>query len=112
YGGGVPDPDRKLAGAYYTPAGLVARALDGLPRPQPGAQVADLACGEGVWLAAAEARWPDAQLHGIDLDADRVRRASAQLPRAHLQIGDGLSASLPELDLVVGNPPWGAGRSG
>lgn len=104
--------ERKLKGAYYTPPGLVAHALDALPPPAPGAEVADLACGDGAWLVEAQARWPEARLSGIDLDRCAVQAAALRLPDARLKVADGLSATLPPLDLVLGNPPWGAGRSG
>ncbi|HEY7955042.1 MAG TPA: TaqI-like C-terminal specificity domain-containing protein [Polyangia bacterium] len=104
--------DRKLLGAYYTPAGLIRRALDRLPAPSAQAEVVDLACGEGAWLAAAGERWPAARLVGIDLDPEAVARAAARVPRATLQVGDGISAELSGAELVIGNPPWGAGRSG
>jgi hypothetical protein len=89
---------RKQLGAYYTPAWLVKRALEVLPAPPPGARVVDLACGEGVWLREAEERWPRVRTLGVDL-----------LPAPQMVVANGLSLAV-EADLVVGNPPWGAGR--
>jgi predicted RNA methylase len=101
---------RKLLGAYYTPAALVARALDGLPAPRPGARIVDLACGDGAWLAEAARRWPTAALLGVDVDGEAVEVAARRLPEARLLVGDGLTTPVDEADLVLGNPPWGAGR--
>lgn len=101
---------RKALGAYYTPPGLVERALASLPRPR--GLVADLACGDGAWLAAAAARWPGLPLYGVDIDPGAAGAARERLgPAARIEVGDGLAARGP-FDCVVGNPPWGAGRVG
>lgn len=74
-------------------------------------RVADLACGEGAWLTAAARRWPNAQLTGIDIDPRAIAIAAERLPGAQLRCGDGAKAGERErYDLVLGNPPWGAGR--
>ncbi len=103
---------RKTLGAYYTPAETVAQALAALPDPPARARVVDLACGDGAWLVAAAARWPDSELAGVDVDPVAIARARTRLgDRASLMIGDGLEAGPSGVDLVVGNPPWGAGRA-
>ena len=101
---------KRALGAYYTPAPLVAEALAGLPPLPAGAQVVDLACGDGAWLAEAQTRWPGAQLLGMDIDEPAVERAARRLPEAELLVADGLSHPLDSVDLIVGNPPWGIGR--
>jgi SAM-dependent methyltransferase len=101
---------RKRLGAFYTPPALVARALDSLGHPAPGARVLDLACGEGVWLAAAAARWQGLRLHGVDLDRRAVEAAACAIPEASWTVGDALRYPLEQADLILGNPPWGAGR--
>jgi predicted RNA methylase len=85
-------------------------ALGVLPAPASGARVADLACGEGAWLEAVGRRWPGASLEGVDLDPAAIARAEVAVPGARLRVADGLVAEMEPLDLVVGNPPWGAGR--
>jgi hypothetical protein len=106
----APDRERRRAlGAWATPAWLVDGVLDvvlaGMPPPR---SVLDPACGDGRFLAAAARRWPDAELHGVDVDPDALRDARAALgPAARLHEGDGLR--LPDrrgFDLVVGNPPY------
>jgi hypothetical protein len=81
---------------YYTPAWLVEHALDTLP--VPAGQVVDLACGDGICLERARARWPGVRTLGVDV-----------LPGPQVVVADGLSIEV-DADLVVGNPPWGAGR--
>ena len=99
---------RKALGAFYTPAPLVTSALRHLP--DGARRIADLACGDGAWLVAAAARWPDAALTGIDIDATALAAARLALGgRAQLVQGDGATLAA-EHDLILGNPPWGAGR--
>jgi predicted RNA methylase len=104
---------RKQLGAYYTPASVVEAALDAVAALGPAPRrVLDLACGDGAWLVAAAARWPDAALEGVDLDEQAVRTAVRRLGgRAQLRSGDGLVLGVDAPDLIVGNPPWGAGRA-
>lgn len=101
---------RKALGAYYTPAALVDAALSHLPRPR--GPVVDLACGDGAWLAAVAARWPDLPLRGVDIDPVAVQAARRRLgERAAVDEGDG-TRWRGISDCIVGNPPWGAGRVG
>ncbi len=109
----MPSASRKLLGAYYTPASLVENALGTLPETLRPARVLDLSCGEGVWLGAAGARWPDASLEGLDVDRGALEEAARLVPAARLRLADGLLAPIgSDVDLVLGNPPWGAGRVG
>jgi predicted RNA methylase len=104
------DDTRKVLGAYYTPAPLVARALSYLPAPTAG--IVDLACGDGIWLAAAAARWPGVPLYGVDIDDAAVTAARRRLgATAEIVCGNG-AAARGRHDAVIGNPPWGAGRVG
>lgn len=103
---------RKVLGAYYTPEAVIARALEGLPPPPPGALVADLSCGDGGWLEAARARWPGTRLFGVEIDPRAAEAAARRLPEARIVCGDGLQVPVETVDVVLGNPPWGAGRQG
>lgn len=114
----VPLAQRKARGVFFTPRPVVERALAALapwvPREGP-AHVVDPACGAGAFLVAAAERWPQAALHGLELDAVSAAQCRARAPRVHLHEGDALAAPWlpPEAGgfaLVVGNPPWN-GRS-
>ena len=100
---------RRTLGAWSTPEWLVERVLDtvlaDLPAPS---SVLDPSCGDGRFLAAAAARWPTAELHGVDVDADALAEARRSLgPAARLYEGDGLTLPIRAgFDLVVGNPPY------
>jgi predicted RNA methylase len=103
---------KKALGAYFTPAPIVEQALEQLPPISPRARVVDLACGDGGWLAAAALRWPEAELVGVELDPQVAEQAARRLgSRVTIVCGDGTRA-IDRADLVIGNPPWGAGRVG
>ncbi len=100
---------RRSLGAWYTPEWLVDRILDTvLADGATPRSVLDPACGDGRFLAAAAARWPDASLHGVDIDVDALTAARCRLgPGARLQHADGLvEPTAGGFDLVVGNPPF------
>lgn len=102
---------RRALGAWPTPPWLVDRVLDTvLAGARPPRRVLDPSCGDGRFLAAAAARWPDAELVGVDVDADALAAARGAIgPAAVLHRGDGLDVSVPlgdPFDLVVGNPPY------
>jgi predicted RNA methylase len=99
---------RKAQGLYYTPPELVAAVLGLLSPGDPPRDVLDPACGAGAFLLGARERWPAARLHGVDLDGAALEIARAALPGAMLHRGDALAGAGPrEVDLVVGNPPYG-----
>ncbi len=121
YNGGM-GRRRKLA-QYFTPQPVAAFALDalvafGFAKARP--RVIDPACGEGVFLAEARRRFPDAEVWGWDLDgglAERWRAAGLDGPRAHMLVRDGLldaplwGVGAGQFDLVLGNPPYGLGMA-
>jgi len=60
---------------------LIAGSIERGPRP---ARILDVGCGQGDLLAALHARWPDAELVGIDLSAEGIRQTSNKVPGARL----------------------------
>lgn len=85
----------RLAGAMLRRAGISLG---------PGMPVLEIGCGGGGWLPTFLA-WGlrETDLHGIDLDADRIRKAQQSLPHANLAVGDAtrLPASEGTFHLVV-----------
>ena len=106
---------------YFTPpvvAAFAADALAALGARARAPRVVDPACGEGVFLRAARARFPRAELWGCDLDgalAPAWRACGLVEPAARMRVQDGLHDAPADgltpgrFDLVVGNPPYGFG---
>lgn len=102
--------DRRAHGAWYTPEPLVAFLVDVAAQLGPAPRrILDPSCGDGRVLAACAARWPDAELHGWELDPATAADTQARMPRAKIRTCDALSEhpdpSAP-FDLVIGNPPF------
>ncbi len=100
--------EREIPGDYYSwskPANLLihqqtSRACIRLLSraglfPLEGCSVADIGCGNGIWLAEF-LQWGAAAISGIDLMPGRVERARARLPQA--DICQGSAARLPWAD--------------
>ena len=114
---GLQSPlERKRQGAYPTPWWLVELVVrEAVTVPAPGATVvvADPACGDGRFLAAAARRvrrlGGRPVLVGVDIDGDALADASAALTGEEITLdrADALSRdwSAP-VDVVVGNPPY------
>jgi hypothetical protein len=124
------DAARRLAlGQWFTPPAVAELALSlALPSHEGGAgragvraagpaaslRVIDPACGDGAFLACAQARGigtgAGGALRGVELDPAVAAAGRARVPGAHVEQGD-LFALDPEalgapFDLVVGNPPY------
>lgn len=69
--------------------------------PLENRSVADIGCGAGTWLLEF-AQWEATNLHGIDLDESRIKRAQIRCPSADLHTGDARRLPWPEasFDLV------------
>lgn len=111
--------DRKLLGAYYTPADLVAAVVDAAITPEfvrtrrgRIVRVLDPACGDGRFLAAAEERaralGGRVELYGVDLDDGAVATARTRVGGASIEQADSLTRhwGTDRFDLVIGNPPF------
>lgn len=123
--------DRRKGGAHFTPAavaaGLVTAATKDWAVPEP-CRILDPSSGGGAFLLAA-ARWlaSTASLNrheaatlvaGRDLDPTAVAVSELTMalwclelgeeppPAGRCVIADGLLDPMPEVDLIVGNPPF------
>jgi adenine-specific DNA-methyltransferase len=118
---------RKARGAFFTPLPIAEHLTAWAIRDDPYATVLDPTCGEAVFLLAAgrqlkalgrQASDLDEQLFGVDLHAASLDAAIGLLEAedldAHLVESDFfavptpgmLGATLPQVDAVVGNPPF------
>jgi hypothetical protein len=97
---------RKAQGAFDTPRDMALRAVtQGLRAVEGSVELGlDPACGTGTFLLAMrEAGVP--RVRGEDLDPAALAVARVLVPGADLELRDGLAEG-PEVDLVVGNPPF------
>jgi SAM-dependent methyltransferase len=108
---------RRSHGAWYTPPALVNFLVEVAKRLLPDAppdaplRILDPSCGDGRVLAACKKRWPNAELHGWDIDPAALAEAAAAIPGARLVHRDVLGSAGPSapssaFDLVIGNPPF------
>ena len=75
--------------------------LIGKLQPPAGGSVLEIGCGTGRNLAAAAARYPCAQLYGIDISAEMLKSAgrtlarSGAMARTRLALGDATALATP-----------------
>ncbi len=105
--------ERLQRGVFFTPRPLVERVIEAIaPLVPQGKQlrIIDPACGAGAFLTVAAARWPDAELMGLELNEESARICRDRVPRAKVLVSDALADfALPEDDafeLWLGNPPY------
>lgn len=118
---------RKNRGAFFTPEPIAEHLAAWAVGENPHARVLDPTCGEAVFLLAAgrhlrAAGCPadelDKRLFGVDLHPGSLDEARRQLKTNGLDASltpadffslstpDQLGCSLPEMDAVIGNPPY------
>ncbi|WP_028310172.1 trans-aconitate 2-methyltransferase [Derxia gummosa] len=78
---------------------LLAQVRNAAPR-----QVIDLGCGPGNSTELLAARWPDAEIAGLDSSPNMLAEARKRLPRARFELAD-LASWLPdrEYDVIFAN---------
>jgi adenine-specific DNA-methyltransferase len=118
---------RKARGAFFTPPAIADFLASWAIDEDPTAKVLDPSCGDGVFLLAAARELRhlgtspaalDNQVFGVDLHRPSLDAASSVLESdgldAHLLPQDfftvpspaELGCPLPEVDAVIGNPPF------
>ncbi len=93
---------------------LLARVAPHVRKDRGPRVVVDPSCGAGAFLAEAARVFPDAQLFGLELDAEVARHCRERVPRAQILEGDALRGGLEALtsvlpegfELWIGNPPY------
>lgn len=104
---------RRSLGAFFTPASVAARLVALAARwvPSGRLRVIDPACGAGALLTAAKARWPHAELIGLEVDPVAAATCRERLPGATIHVGNALleprlAPADGAFELWLGNPPW------
>jgi hypothetical protein len=101
-------------GDFQTPDPLADRVLAFAARrlTPPPRTVLEPTCGDGSFLVAAARHFPDAILHGYEIDARHVETAASRI-RGNIVRADFFSvdwdrevAGMEAPILVAGNPPW------
>lgn len=89
--------ERRAHDAYFTPTPLAAAICERLCTLIPApSSILEPSAGEGVFVACAKNRWPDAMVVGFD----------AQPAHASITRRDFFDLGLRNVELVLGNPPW------
>lgn len=99
--------------AHYTLEPFNHLLVQSIELPEPR-QVVDLGVGGGSLLAAAAQRWQQADLLGIDVCAETLRRLQNRLPAATVRRADLMRGPVLKLletwsataDVVLCNPPF------
>jgi hypothetical protein len=81
--------------------GVLERAAAAVQSPR---SVLDMGCGNGALLARLGTLWPEASLHGIELDEARARRGRIRHPHMRIDHGDFLAGPdqwVGPYDLIV-----------
>ncbi|MEX2212302.1 MAG: N-6 DNA methylase [Gaiellaceae bacterium] len=118
---------RKARGAFFTPPAIADFLATWAVGDDPSARILDPSCGDGVFLRASARQLRDLgcgisrldeQVFGVDLHGPTLDTATALLESegldAHLirddffnlATPDQLGCLLPDVDAVIGNPPF------
>lgn len=97
---------RKKLGQYFTPKTLRENLLDRIPKIKK-AKILDPASGSGEFILTAKKYFPDATIHGWEIDPKLVAISKKVAPYAKIECVDSLTKTDEELfDLIIGNPPY------
>ena len=107
--------DRRPLGQTYTPQLIINSMVKWAAERQKPERIVDPGAGSGRYLLAAAKAFPDATLHGADIDPLatlmlRANLAAAGLgERSNVYLGDYREMRLPKIGgrtLFIGNPPY------
>lgn len=98
---------RKSLGQFFTPLSIREKLLSYLPKSLSPIEILDPACGTGEFLISAKKYFPNARIHGWEIDRELIDIAQKLNPKAILSHGDALLRNeYGKFDVVVGNPPY------
>ena len=88
---------------------LLLKHLEGLP----SGRLLDFGCGAGIIGASLKRRYPDSEVHMLDVDAFAAESSRMTLAANGLQAevisGDGIDAAPYECAAIISNPPFHQG---
>jgi adenine-specific DNA-methyltransferase len=105
----------KLRGGFYTPPGLIADVMDAarlVLRGQTPTMILEPSVGDGAFIPAIAAHFPDATFVGVEIDERESAKASTLLGASGLRgeiVNDSTlnwALRAPAIDLIVGNLPF------
>src|SRR4051794_21503883 len=89
--------DNMAGGWDQRPSAERATALEeGLRHAGSPRRILEIGTGTGSGAAAIVKQFPDAEVTGIDLSAEMVRRAQEKVPHARFQVGDAAALPFPD----------------
>ena len=102
--------------SFYTPQALADLLVSSCTSVAPS-RIADFAAGDGALLKSALARWPDADVTGVDIDKRAIQALSERVPKASLLHQDFFTLreesdndrrveSPGVFDVILLNPPF------
>ncbi|PQO46911.1 class I SAM-dependent methyltransferase [Blastopirellula marina] len=112
-----PKKGQNQFGDFQTPAALADEVCRLLAAPafRP-ATIVEPTCGQGAFVHAALAHFPDAEVVGIEINpqyVDQLRGSLQGETRATIELGDFFAVDwqskllrFPQPILLMGNPPW------
>lgn len=95
---------------FYTPSELVSLMLQSLPSNERIMQIIDICCGTWNMLKAAQAKFPQASVLGVDIDINAKKHIINNAGFVHQDgrlFADACVMSDRKFDLVLSNPPFG-----
>src|SRR5262249_18420776 len=102
--GRVPSWDDQQYLKFEEPRTRPARELLARVPLEDAQHVVDLGCGPGNSTALLRARWPAAQLLGVDHSPQMLSAARRALPAVRLELGDAAAFRAPQpLDVLFAN---------
>jgi hypothetical protein len=99
--------DRQEAGIFFTPRqarDVLWTALGATLKPK---KILEPSAGSGEFIADAIAKFPRAQIHGVEFNQELASAAAQANPKATIYAQDFLTYdTTTKYDLIVGNPPY------
>lgn len=92
--------------AYMTPAPLATAVVASIAKLEPR-KIIDPSCGDGEFVRAARAQWPEASIAAIDIRAEVGEKITSEdVKFVHHDYLSIPPSALKDADLIITNPPF------